>query len=130
MDPLSATGAAASVAQLAALAKTIVIDIWQYCDAIKNAPKRSLELRQEIMNISTLLESLENVSMDSLFTNKAPLDEFKKILKDLSVRVTEAKTNGIGRWKWPFSQDENDQLLSRMERYKTTFNVALSIKTQ
>ena len=130
MDPLSAIGAAASVAQLAGLAKTIIIDILQYCDAVHDAPKQSLELRQEIMNISTWLESLENISMDLLFTTKAPLDEFKQILKDLSIRVTEAKTKGIGRWKWPFSKDENDRLLSRMERYKTTFTMALSIKTQ
>ena len=130
MDPLSAIGAAASIAQLAGLAKAIIVDIWEYCDAVHNAPKRSLELRQEIMNISTCLESLEHISMGSLFTNEAPLDEFKQILKDIRVRVTAAKTKGIGRWKWPFTQNENDRLLSRLERYKTTFTVALNIKIQ
>jgi len=128
MDPLSAIGAAASIAQLAGLAKAIIVDIWGYCDAVHNAPKRSLELRQEIMNISTCLESLEHVSIDSLFTNEAPLNEFKQLLKDIRVRVTVAKTKGIGRWKWPFTQDENDRLLSRLERYKTTFTLASSIK--
>lgn len=130
MDPLSAIGAAASIAQLAGLAKTIIIDIWEYCDAVHNAPKRSLELRQEIMYISTCLKSLEHVSMDLLFTNEAPLDEFKQILKDIWVRVTAAKTKGIGRWIWPFTQDENDRLLSRLGSYKTTFTFALSIKIQ
>ena len=130
MDPLSAIRAAASIAQLAHLAKAIIVDIWEYCDAVHNAPKRSSELRQKIMNTSTCLESLEHVSMDSLFTNEVPLDEFKQILKDMSVRVTAAKTKGIGRWKWPFTQDENDRLLSRLKRYKTTFTFALSNKIQ
>lgn len=130
MDPASAIGLAASVAQLAGLAKDIVANMWQYFDAVKNAPKRSEELRQEMANISTLLDSLDDLSPERIFTDNAPLDEFLAILKELKDRVAEPKIKGVGRWKWPFTQDENKRLLSRIERYKTILNFAVNIKTK
>lgn len=128
MDPVSAMGFATSVGQLAGLATCIVGNMWKYFNAVKNAPKRSEELRREMANVATLLDSLDEVSADSLFTDNAPLSEFLTLLRDLNDRAAEPKTKGIGRWKWPFSQDENKQLLSKLERYKTLFNCVTTIQ--
>lgn len=130
MDPISAVGPGASVIQLAGLAKDIVANMWLYFDAVKNAPKHSEKLRREMANISTLLDSLDDVPIESLFTDKAPLNEFEDILTELNDRLAKPKVKGIGRWMWPFSQGENQQLLNGIERYKMTFNLALSIRTK
>ena len=87
MDPVSAIGLAINVGQLAGLAKDIVANMWQYFEAVKNAPRRSEELRQEMANISSLLDLLDDVSMGTLFTDAAPLEEFLTILKELNARL-------------------------------------------
>jgi hypothetical protein len=129
IDPVSAIGLTASAAQLAGLAKDVVGNMWTYFDAVKNAPKLSEQLRQEMAHISTLLDSMDETFIGSVFTDKAPLDEFLAILEELNSRVAARKTKGLGRWKWPFTQEENKQLISRIDRYKTTFLLALNIKS-
>jgi hypothetical protein len=129
IDPVSVVGLTASAAQLAGLAKDIVVNMWTYFDAVKNAPKLSEQLRQEMADVSTLLDSMDDAFILSVFTDKAPFDEFLAILKELNSRVAAPKTKGVGRWKWPFKQEENKRLISRIDRYKTTFSLALNIKT-
>lgn len=73
--------------------------MWKYFEVVKNAPKHSKELRQEMANISTLLDSLDDLSNDTVFTKKAPFDEFQALLTEINHRVAKSKTLGIGRWK-------------------------------
>jgi len=135
MDPVTAIGLVASVDQLAGLAKVIVSNMYRYFDAVKDAPRRSQELRQELSAISDLLDSLEDAltsSTKSTFTApdslKSAITEFQETLEDMKARVKEPQTKGLRRLKWPFTKDENERLLSKLERYKSTFNVALNIK--
>jgi len=114
----------ASVVQLAGHSRQYV------AVAVKNSPKRSEELRQEMSNISTLLDSLDHVAPDSIFTDKGPIDEFHAILKEMNAHVAKPMINRIGRWKWPFTEEENNRLLLKIERYKATFNLAVSIETK
>jgi hypothetical protein len=131
MDPFSAVGAPASIAQLVKLTKDIVKGLWDYSVAVKNAPKHSKELRQEMGALSELLEVLEETldspALDNIFTTSSPSKDFLALLNELNGRVKESKTKGLGRFKWPFSQNENKSLLVRIERYKTTFDFALNI---
>ena len=96
MDPFSAVGAAASVAQLVILTEDIVKGMWNYSMAVKNAPKHSKELRQEMGALSDLLESLDDTldspSADRIFTKSTPLDEFLAMLTELKQRVQESET--------------------------------------
>ena len=128
MDPVSAVGLAASAAQLAGLAKDIVANMWRYFEAVKDAPKNAEQLRQEVGHLSTLLDRFDDKSLESLFTDKTPLDEFLEILKEL--RVAPRETKGSRRLKWPFTQDQNKRLLDRIERYKASFNLALNMKVE
>lgn len=136
MDPITAVGLAASVAQLAGLAKQTFSTVFQYLEDVKGAPERSRELRRELLTVCDLIHSLDEVlnasSPDSAFI---PLDslistipEFKDMLQHLQGRVTEAQTKGMRRLKWPFTKEQNDQYLARVTRYKDTFNLALTIK--
>lgn len=133
MDPLSALGAAASIAQLAGVAKDIVSNMWQYFEAIKNAPKHSKEVRQEMAILSDVLYSLDEAlnlpSCKSLFTNSAPFDEFLDMLNHLRARVAIPQTQGVGRLRWPFNEYENKKWLDRIERYKATFSLALNVQS-
>ena len=137
MDPVSIIGLAASVNQLAATAKSTFSVLFQYYGDFRDAPKRSRELRQELGTICDLLDSLDDgltsQSTNSSFTIPASLnlaiEEFQTMLENIKPRVKESQTKGVRRLKWPFTKDENDRYLSRMERYKATINVALNIKS-
>lgn len=136
MDPVSAIGLVASLGQLAGAAKDLVLNMYQYFDAVKSAPKRSQELRQEMALISDLLDVLEDMvktaSPQAPFQAQAALEEsisgFQEILGKMNARITIPQTKGFKRLSWPFTRDENDSLLSKMERYKASFSLALNIK--
>ena len=136
MDPVTVIGLVAGVAQLAGAARVIVSNMYRYFDTVKDAPKHSQELRNELSTISDLLDSLCDAldsSTTSSFTPpdslKSAIPEFQVILEDMKLRVTESQTKGLRRLKWPFTKDENERLLSRLQRYKATFNMALNIKS-
>jgi hypothetical protein len=88
MDPFSAVGAAASIAQLVGLAKDIVKGLWDYSVAVKHAPKHSKELRQEMGALSELLEALDETldspASNKIFTDPSPLEDFLALLNELN----------------------------------------------
>ena len=133
MDPATAIGLAASVDQLAGLAKAIVSNLYQYFDAVQKAPERSLELRNEIGAICSLLDRLEEaLTIDPSFPSSAPLKDamysLQTILEGMKTRIAERQTKGLRKLKWPFSKEENDRLLSRIAHYIDTFNMALNLR--
>ena len=129
MDPLSIVGAVASISQIAALAKDIVGNMWQYFEAVKNAPKHSKELRREMAALSELLDGLEEeLNPKSMFATSAPFEDFCGMLNHFKTRVAVAQTQGIGRLKWPFNDKENKYWLDKIERYKLTFSLALNVQ--
>jgi hypothetical protein len=136
MDPISVIGLAASVAQLAGIAKQTFSTVFQYLEDVKDAPERSRELRGELLTVTDLIQSLEEIlnrsPPKSSFTPPPSLTsaipEFKDMLETMQTRVTEAKTKGVKRLKWPFTKEQNERYLTRIGRYKDTFNLALSIK--
>src|SRR2546430_3219109 len=59
MDPLTALGMVQTADVLAGIARSVVSNMYLYFDAVKNAPKHSAELRQELGTLCNLLDSLE-----------------------------------------------------------------------
>ena len=51
IDPVTAIGLVAAVQQLAAAAGTFVLNIYEYYEAIKDAPEQSRQLRQEMASL-------------------------------------------------------------------------------
>jgi hypothetical protein len=134
MDPLSSM---ANISQLADLTALIFIDLFNYCRAVKQAPKCAVELRNELQNVSCLLDQIKEhfndgsqalVSRHVLESMKQCTQEFEKLLQAMGDRIRREKTQGFQRLIWPFSSSENREFLARIERYKTIFNLALSIK--
>jgi len=124
-------GLMGSVNELVALSQNIVSSMYQFFEAVKEAPIRSRELREEMGSICGLLESLEGlVASNSQSTLLRSLDttisELHRMLRDMNTRVSESQTRGLRRLKWPFTKTENERLLSRIGRYKETLNVTLN----
>ena len=136
MDPITAVGLVASVAQLAEGAGQTFSALFRFFDDVRMAPKRSRELRQELGILCDLLCMLENALTspsssrmwsipDSL---SSTLSDFQTMLDTMNIRIDNRQTQGIRRLKWPFTNDENERYLSRIERFKGTFNSLLTIK--
>ena len=137
VDPVSVIGLVASLEQLAAAATNIVCNMYKYYEAVRDAPKRSKELRDEMGAMSDQLNDLVHVvtykSTASTFHVPTPftasVKELQTMLDEMNDRVQPSKTEGRRRLKWPFTKDQNEQLLQRMERYKTMLNTTLNIQT-
>ena len=138
MDPVTVVGLVASADQLLVMAKDIVSGLYQYFEAVIDAPERSKELRQEITTLCELLESLAAiVTVRNATPSFVPiaeslrtaLPEVQQLLTKIGFRITEKKSQGVRRLRWPFTREENDRLLSQIERYKGTINLSLNIQT-
>jgi hypothetical protein len=56
------------------------------------------------------------------------MGRFVDMLVTMQERVKADQTKGIGkRMKWPFCERQNQQFIEKIERYKSTFNLALNI---
>ena len=135
MDPVSAIGLAVNVANLASVVRNIVSNMFVYYETVKDAPKYSRELRQEMAALCDTLESLEalltapasNSPLAASTSLKTSLSEFHAILGIMNARVAMPQTRGLRRLKWPFTKAENERYIANLERYKGTFNLALDI---
>jgi len=125
IDPITATK---TVHELAGIAK----GLYDYINDVKTAPKRARELREMLSHVLLLLNPLREV-LTAKSTIEVPLEsaimEFEKILKDMQAEVDESKVKGIKRVTWPFNKDVKNRLSSMIEKYKGTFQMALSLKT-
>lgn len=137
MEPITAFGAAAGAAQLADFTARIFITIFDYLRKVKQAPKKAKDLRDELQKLSTLLDSLKDflqtfhsngtISSSRFTFLDDPAKELTKLLNEMEKRVLSQKVEGIGRWKWPFSEKENTELIERMQRFKTDLILVLNI---
>jgi len=134
VDPITAVSLAASATQLAEQAFSVVHNLRNYRKAIRNGPKLSAELRQEMSTLCDLLDSLDDaITNNTQFACSASLkdscQELKSMLDKMNDRVKPSRTAGLNKLKWPFTIHENKEFLSRINRYKQTFNLTLGIQT-
>jgi hypothetical protein len=135
MDPITAVGLVASAAQLAELAVQVLAKLFQYTVNVKAAPESSRKLRDEIGTSLSLIKSLEvmlgqnpNRPMHRGDLLVRTVDEFRQTLESLDKRVQPSKTRGIGKLTWPLKKEENDLIISRIERYKSALSLTLGIQ--
>lgn len=135
MDPVTAVGVASNIVSILELTARLFNGLFEYYYSVKQAPDKSKELREELLVLSDLLKdaklnlepaggsanSLQNV--EALYEG---LRQLKEMLMEMDRRIA-GSFNITGRVKWPFTQRENEQYISRIERYKCTFVVALSL---
>ena len=111
--------------------------MFEYFEAVKDAPKRSQELQLEVAMMCGLLDLLHaaltksTASSECLMPSaalKSAIAQFQVILNELNARISIGKIKGLGRLKWPFTKEENERILVNLERYKTAFSLAINLK--
>lgn len=135
-DPITTIGLASSLDQLAATATNIVCNMYKYYEAVRDAPKCSGELRREVGAVSDLLKQIVDVvgPASTASTFKVPdsfsvsVTEMEITLQVMDKRVQSSETEGFRRFKWPFNKEENERLLSKIERFKDILSMTLDIK--
>jgi len=133
MDPISAFGVAGGAVQFLDLATNVFLGLFNYFQSVTQAPKLSHELQQEAFLISTILrdlksiiESTNNPTTESETRLNDTIEEFVNTMTDIQRRIAVKDSDIIKRLKWPFTEKENEKYLSRLERYKNAFMLALN----
>ena len=134
MDPITILGAVAASAQLAGTTAQFSFQLYRfYCD-VKKAPTKSKELCNEVSELATVMESLartikiveessDNVIIDVISDDS--LQKYAQFLNELSSRILVNKNDIKKKLKWPLSTKDNETLIAKIERQKSTFNLAL-----
>lgn len=127
-----------AVAGLAEITFSIFTSLHGYYGDLKDGPRQSARLRDELNTMFTLLTNLHETltenphsigQMERLTLEKA-MTQFDEMLRDMESRVSVDKTKGFQRLKWPFNQNENKEYIERIERYKSTFVLTMNLENR
>ena len=135
MDPITAVGLAASIAQLFDATTTAI----KYLNDVKDAPKDRATLAREGSSLLALFTDLryrveEAQLTDPWFTGvrslggeSGPLGQFKEAIEELARKLKpEAGIKKFGKALiWTLDKNEISNILSKIERLKTLVSLAL-----
>jgi prefoldin subunit 5 len=132
---MDAVGATASIISIIELTATIASICLEYSRAVKNAQKNINRLSDELTNLQKIVESVEQLldrpeSAKLLASRKSSVDECLEQLKTLHQKLEPGKRRqflgkiGLRELKWPFDSKEVEEIISRLERYKSTIFLA------
>lgn len=135
MDPASVIGLVASIGTLV----SATISVIEYLNTIKNAPKESRGFLHEVLSLVVILDTLRSKVRDTdptapwvkqvclLAADEGPLDQFKIAIDQLEAkRKTGSKVQIFGRTIiWPLTKTEISEVLVKVERLKSTIEIAL-----
>lgn len=137
MDPLSS---AASVIALIQLAGRIVKICGDYIQEVKNARAEILEVQQAVTDLAGVLRELHVLlqgpngpSLSSSQTLDVPITNCSSTLTALELTIGLRKRNSMMRrlrfqaLAWPLKRIEVEKIISKIERYKSTFTLSLQI---
>jgi ribonuclease D len=131
---MEAVGSASAILQVLDTALNVYLAISNYVTAVKAAPKRSRELRDETRLLTEALKVLKaktTSSPHSLSESSAvkammdAIDELTTILKELESRMHVSKGDIYRRLTWPFSESETDKYLQKFQRCNVFFQTIL-----
>jgi hypothetical protein len=134
MDPLSTTGSAIAVIQLV---DRILSLCCSYALAVKDAKGEIDRLYSEVTALHEVLKSVRALQERRDTTNQPALNmlathiaECSSQLVDIQTRLDPAHqtTNQLRMrsLKWPFKSKDVNDIIAKLERHKTTINLALN----
>ncbi len=135
MDPASAVGLVAAIVTLISTTTSVI----EYLNATKDAPKESKGFLHEVLSLVVILDTLRSkvrnadpaapwVRQVCLLAAKGdPLDQFKEAIDQLEKKLkTGTKVQMFGRaLVWPLARKDISELLLKVERLKSTIEIAL-----
>src|SRR6202035_896876 len=87
VDPISAVGMAASVAQLAELTAKIVRGLWRYYEDVTKAPSWCQALREELSHLTGLLDALAETLGTERETGRKSSSLVRNVVKPLNAAI-------------------------------------------
>ena len=138
MDPFTAVGIVDQVGSLAGTLSSVFKALYDYYQKVKTAPEKSQQLHEELYAISNIARNLSTVvassanlrveSRDNATISNETVRQFENMLLEIERRIVLPDgLFSVERLKWPFSVNENMEFLGRIERFKTTLNLALTV---
>lgn len=136
VDSISAVGMAASVGQLAELTATIARGLWRYYDDVTKAPAWCQALREELSNLTGLLDALAETLGTEQETGRKSSSLVRNVVKPLNVAIRDLerriqpprKPGTLQKLKWPLTQVETDLLVSKIKRHEKLLTMALQVE--
>jgi hypothetical protein len=133
LDAVSAVGLVSGVATLVDVVIEVFKCLSQYSIDVKSAPRRSEELRSGIDTLFHLIPKLRDAFETDINETKkgylrSEIREFEAVLRELLERTKPQKVKGIQRLKWPFKEAENSRYISRIEGFKASFTLIMTIE--
>ena len=133
MDPLSATASIITVLELA-------LKVSDHLN-VKDAPKERLRCWRETVSLCSLLTELKCMMkgehateewfsrVRALTVENGPMDQFKQTLEQLQAKVTSDGRVGeaVAILTWNFNKKELRNIFERMERLKSSVQLALEM---
>jgi hypothetical protein len=136
-------GAAAGVIQVIQISAQVFDSCRTYYLQVKSARKEIQRLRDEVISLQDVLANVADLA-DSAGSAKlstlalldqadGPIAQCHKELSTLAEKLDlaqgkdEMKAFGLRALKWPFSSKDVDKAISDIERYKASFDIALSV---
>lgn len=139
MDPLSIIASAISIVQITEQIWTL---LQQYSLAVKDAETDIHRLSVEILALRSIFEKIEDLkievgsaklkTLDLLCKNGGLIQQCLCHLRDLASKLNSAQNQtpmrrvGWRALKWPFTTKDVNKKIAILERYKATFNLAIS----
>ena len=117
----------ANVRQVAEIARNLFCTLFFFYDAFKDAPKHSRQLREDLATICQSLDDLyDSITTKSQYYSSVSLPPsimgLRVLFNRMNDRVT-AKRKKSRRLKWPFTEEENQDFISKIAGCKITFSV-------
>ena len=133
MDPITILGAVAAAAQLAEMTEKYCKRAYRFYRDIKDAPAKSKDLREEFSELQSIIQDLSE-TLITVKTNHSEfgdvispdfLKQYQDFLAEFASRLKVDRTDIGKRLKWPFSTKQNEEYITKIERFKTTFILSL-----
>jgi hypothetical protein len=132
-EVLAILGGVSAAAGLADIGFRVCKDLHTFYQNVKDAPKQWTALCDELDMMVRILQTVSLNPKDYVpRSTSTSLDqtwnEVDNLLKEMETKVKTLSLTGMGRVKWPFTEEENKMYLERIARYVQWLNLALGIE--
>lgn len=134
-EGLSLAASIIAVTQLTQVTGQLIASVCIYYGDVKRAPNEIQKLADELRSLSTVLAALKtyadkNQHSAALKELAGDLAECTQEFQELHTKLSKPKKEWKKLWrnlKWPFKKVGTLEIISRIERHKTLFSLALDV---